>query len=409
MRKCGEWIIAGQLQDGSWRGTRSGWLFSLIALQLLGYSFDAPVLARGLAALDAAAIWTQERAVPIRRLENNCAPVTQTALVISALTDAGVPGDRAAMSAAVRWLLDEEITARSAWLAGRNDLEPAETAAWSGRGASAGIEETAAVILAVRRANVLTESSNLNANLLALRWLAGMQRNDGGWGRRAAGPGTTLITRLPFLELAEMRDTSAAAPTACAVEALAVAGQPASRALRKGVAWLLRAQRPDGSWPDERGTSDLITTCSVVLALIEAGVVPGKPPVRRAVSWLLRRQNSDGGWDHGWPRWDSRRAGSGRSASLATARALTALLAIGDPDLTAAVEGGVAFLVWSQGPDGSWPEPEPGSGANSMEVIPAVLSALGRYLAVDAQPVASDRALAAQLLPGASRRPTVAS
>lgn len=66
LRKCGEWIIAARRRDGSWPGSRTGWLFSLLALQLLGHRTDDPVLAGGLAALDRSVIWTPQVGTPAR-------------------------------------------------------------------------------------------------------------------------------------------------------------------------------------------------------------------------------------------------------------------------------------------------------------------------------------------------------
>src|SRR5690242_21544916 len=51
-RRAAEWIIARQERDGSWGGIQPPWVYSLMALHLLGYSLDHPVVARGLAGLD---------------------------------------------------------------------------------------------------------------------------------------------------------------------------------------------------------------------------------------------------------------------------------------------------------------------------------------------------------------------
>ena len=48
---CGaaaEWIVARQEADGSWGGIQPPWVYSLLALHLLGYPLDHPVMAAGL-------------------------------------------------------------------------------------------------------------------------------------------------------------------------------------------------------------------------------------------------------------------------------------------------------------------------------------------------------------------------
>jgi squalene-hopene/tetraprenyl-beta-curcumene cyclase len=370
LRKCGDWIVAAQSADGSWRGSWSGWLFSMMALELLGHRLDDPVLTRGLAALDAVASWEEGRA-PVRRLETRPASAARTALAVSALGDAGLARDHPALVTAAIWLIEEELGIRSRWLAGRYEPSPGEAA--ESCGISAAVEETAAVVLALRRVSMAAASGRLPTTTFALRWLAGLQRKDGGWGRLASGPGGALATRLAPFELGEQRDASSPEVTACAVRAFAAAGQPGSRPIRRGVAWMLRVQLPDGSWPGEDGAGDLLATAAVLLALVAAGVLTGKPPVVRAVGWLLACQHADGGWGQPVPGRPSRPEDSRPSVPLPTARTLMALLAAGGEPAMEAAERAANFLATSQRPDGTW--------SDALEVDTVALSALGQYLA----------------------------
>jgi squalene-hopene/tetraprenyl-beta-curcumene cyclase len=192
--------------------------------------------------------------------------------------------------------------------------------------------------------------------------------------------------------------------TAHAVEALARLGLGGSKPVRRGVAWLLRAQESDGSWFGRWGANYIYGTGAVVPALIAAGVLPGKPVIRRAVRWLTEHQNPDGGWGEdlrsyepdgplagpdgqvggGGRSW----AGHGESTASQTAWALLALLAAGGQETTASVERGVTWLARAQLPDGGWDEPQfTGTGFPCDFYINYHLyrlifpvSALGRYL-----------------------------
>ena len=153
-----------------------------------------------------------------------------------------------------------------------------------------------------------------------------------------------------------MTDPPSADVTAHVVEALAAAGQAGSRAARRGVVWLLRAQEADGSWFGRWGANYVYGTGAVVPALIAAGVQPGKPAIRRAVAWLEQHQNPDGGWGEDMRSYDDPSlAGRGASTASQTAWALLALLAAGGAG--PAVDAGVRWLAEHQRSDGTWDEP----------------------------------------------------
>src|SRR5262249_47144749 len=95
-------------------------------------------------------------------------------------------------------------------------------------------------------------------------------RGGGGGGCDAdttSGPGG----RVPFCDCGEVPDPPSADVTAHVVEALAAEGLAGSRAARRGVAWLLRAQESDGSWFGRWGANYVYGTGAVVPALIAAG------------------------------------------------------------------------------------------------------------------------------------------
>ena len=52
LRRCAEWIIARQEKDGCWGGIQPPWVYSLMALNLLGYARPPRDGQRGLAGLD---------------------------------------------------------------------------------------------------------------------------------------------------------------------------------------------------------------------------------------------------------------------------------------------------------------------------------------------------------------------
>ncbi|HEY3010784.1 MAG TPA: squalene--hopene cyclase [Micromonosporaceae bacterium] len=391
-RRAAEWIIARQEADGSWGGIQPPWVYSLLALHLLGYSLDHPVLAAGIAGLDGFTIRERTADGWLRRLEACQSPVWDTALALIALLDAGIPGDDDAVRRATAWLLGEEIRVPGDWAVRRPGLAPG---GWAFEFANDGypdIDDTAEVVLGLRRvAGAAPDPDAVRAAVdRGMAWTLGMQSTDGGWAAFDADNTRALARKLPFCDFGEVIDPPSADVTAHVVEALAAQGRADEPAGQRGVAWLLANQEPDGSWFGRWGANYVYGTGAVVPALVAAGLDPAAESIRRAVRWLADHQNPDGGWGEDLRSYDDPAAWAGRGVSTAsqTAWALLALLAAderGEP-----VRRGIGFLVDTQRPDGGWDEDAytgtgfPGDFYINYHLYRVIfpVTALGRYLAV---------------------------
>ncbi|TDD85155.1 squalene--hopene cyclase [Actinomadura rubrisoli] len=389
LRRAGEWIIARQEPDGSWGGIQPPWVYSLLALNLLGYDLDHPVMRRGLAGLDRFTI----RDGTGRRLEACQSPVWDTVLAMNALADAGLPAGHPALERAAEWVIREEVKGPGDWSVRRPGLPPGGWAFEFDNDCYPDTDDTAEAVLALGR---VAHPQAGPAIERGLRWMAGMASRDGGFAAFDADNTRALCRKLPFCDFGEVIDPPSADVTAHVVEALCAQGMADSTAVRRAVVWLLKAQEPDGSWFGRWGANHVYGTGSVVPALIAAGVRPGKPAIRRAVSWLERHQRDDGGWGEDLrsyrdPAW----IGRGVSTPSQTAWALLALLAAGERGGTSpAVDRGVAWLTAHQRPDGTWDEDHftgtgfPGDFYINYHLYRLVfpVSALGRYLKESGSP-----------------------
>ncbi len=386
-RRAAEWILARQEADGSWGGIQPPWVYSIIALHLLGYPLAHPALRAGIDGLAGFVIRESTDDGVLRRLEACQSPVWDTGLALTALLDAGVPADDPAVLRAADWLLGEEITVPGDWSVRRPGLAPG---GWAFEFANDGYpdtDDTAEIVLALRRVRHPDAPALRAAVDRGVAWLVGMQSTDGGWGAFDADNTGRLATRLPFCDFGEVIDPPSADVTAHIVEALAAEGLAGSPACRRGVRWLLRHQEPDGSWFGRWGVNYVYGTGAVVPALVAAGMDPHDPVLRRAVRWLAEHQNPDGGWGEDLrsyrdPAW----AGRGASTASQTAWALLALLAAGERG--APTGRGIRYLVGTQRPDGGWNEELytgtgfPGDFSINYHLYRIVfpLTALGRYL-----------------------------
>jgi squalene-hopene/tetraprenyl-beta-curcumene cyclase len=389
MRRGVQWILDRQEADGSWGGIQPPWVYSLLALHLSGYALDSPPVVAGLRGLDGFLITEETEQGAVRRLEACQSPVWDTGLALTALLDAGVAPDDPAVVRAAIWLLDEEITARGDWAVRRPKLAPG---GWAFEFANDGYpdtDDTAEVVLALRRV-AHPEPSRLRAAVdRGLKWTAGMQCRDGGWGAFDADNTRELAYKLPFCDFGAVIDPPSADVTAHVVEMLAVEGLSDSAAARRGVRWLLDAQEADGSWFGRWGCNYVYGIGAVVPALVTAGIAASDRCIRRAVEWLTAHQNDDGGWGEDMRSYDDPAwAGRGASTASQTAWALLALLAAGER--SDAVDRGMLWLARTQRADGTWDEPWftgtgfPGDFFINYHLYRLVfpVSALGRYLAL---------------------------
>ncbi|MGH3321652.1 MAG: squalene--hopene cyclase, partial [Streptosporangiaceae bacterium] len=388
IRRAVDWIIARQEADGCWGGIQPPWVYSLLALNLVGYDLSHPVMRRGLEGMDRFTIREEGPEGAIRRFEACQSPVWDTVLAMTALADGGLPGDHPALARAAEWVASEEIRGPGDWTVKSPGVPPGGWAFEFDNDGYPDTDDAAEVILALRRVRHPTRGGDIDAAVRrGVTWLLGMQSRDGGWGAFDVDNTQELCTKLPFCDFGAVIDPPSADVTAHIVEMLAGEGLADGGACRRGVVWLLRAQERDGSWFGRWGANHVYGTGAVVPALVAAGVRRDYPAIRRAVDWLERHQNADGGWGEDLrsyvdPTW----VGRGMSTASQTGWALLALLAAGER--SDAVDRGVAWLVEHQREDGTWDEPQftgtgfPGDFYINYHLYRLVfpLSALGRYL-----------------------------
>jgi squalene-hopene/tetraprenyl-beta-curcumene cyclase len=343
------WILDRQEADGSWGGIQPPWVWSLIALDALGYPRNHPAMHKGLVGLDGFLIDDGRRL----RMQGCVSPVWDTCLAAIALADSGSPPGDPPLARAVAWMLSKEVTRYGDWHAIPRRGRPG---GWSFEHANEwypDTDDTAEVVLALLKSGVPASHPAIGR---AVDWLLAMQSSNGGWGSFDVDNDRKVMTQLPVCDFGEVVDWPTEDVTAHILEALVAAGVPNTHpAIRRGVTYLLDEQRPDGSWWGRWGVNHVYGTGAVLPALEAVGDDMGAPHVRRAVDWLVGHQNPDGGWGERIESyWDPAWIGRGDSTASQTAWALLGLLAA-DPTHPAVAEG-VRWLVENQTPDGEWHE-----------------------------------------------------
>jgi len=343
---------------------------------------DHPVIAKALEGLEGFTI-IEDGA---RRIEACQSPIWDTALAVIALGDSGLSPDHPALVRAASWLVDQEVRAPGDWMERRPDLTPSGWAFEFENDNYPDIDDTAEVILALRKVAHPNPARVDEVVARATAWTLGMQCKTGDWAAFDADNTQTLCAEIPFCDFGEVTDPPSADVTAHVLEMLAHEGYGDDLRTERGRQRLLAEQEPDGSWFGRWGANYIYGTAAALPALAALGEAPESAAMRRGVKWLEAHQNPDGGWGEDLRSYENPAlAGRGKSTASQTGWALMGLLAA--KERSPAVQRGIAWLVDNQREDGGWDEPQyTGTGFPRdfyinyhiyRDVFP--LTALGRY------------------------------
>lgn len=330
--------------------------FVTMSLAALGLT-DHPVVRRGAAFIEASA-----------RPDGSWAIDTNLTTWVTTLSVHALAGPETG-----QFLPDAERGRIAAWLRGqqyrtRHPYTLAAPGGWAWTDLPGGVpdaDDTPGALLALRslepgpaRADAALEAGAI--------WLLDLQNRDGGIPTFCRGWG-----RLPF-------DRSSPDLTAHTLRAWSAVREHVSpriraritSASRRAVTFLLKTQRPDGTWiplwfghqEHPADENPLYGTTRVILALAPAdhhAFPAAEAAVGRALGWLTAHQNPDGGWSgaHG-------AASSVEETGLAVEALATAYRLSGDgaspprPQLAAALERGGTWLARAVGRE-EWRTPSP--------------------------------------------------
>jgi len=353
MRRIAQWVVEHQEADGSWGGIQPPWVYSLIALDLMGYGLDHPVMRKGIDgmkrfSIDDAQGW---------RFLACMSPVWDTAWAVRVLALAGFEPSHPAMRRAVDWLLREQIPddAPGDWRVKCKDGRGNGWAFEFDNDAYPDIDDTTIVVLALLEGG--DRAAVASSVERARRWTLAMDSRNGAWAAFDRDNTRELLYKMPFSDFGAMIDPPTEDVTAHVLEMLAAFGyNPANHSVARGLAYLRKEQKPWGSWYGRWGVNHIYGTWCVISAL--AALKTGDDMIERAAEWLLSVQNSDGGWGESCHSYaDESFAGIGQSTASQTGWAVLALQLAGRAQHPA-VQRGLGYLCERQRPDGTWDERE---------------------------------------------------
>lgn len=330
-------------------------IYTIVAFQCLGYKADSELMQWAERHLDDLVIDDPEAT----RIQPCVSPVWDTAIAAISLADSGLPSFHPALMRAARWLVEREIRRPGDWAARKPGIEPSGWHFQFQNGHYPDIDDTAMVLMAIRR-SAFAESPEAKAALQrGVDWLLALQNRDGGWAAFDADIDNEILTKVPFADHNAMLDPSCADITARIVELLGGLGYRAEHpSIRRALDYLWSTQEPEGCWYGRWGVNYIYGTWQVLLGLRAIEFPLNHPAVRRAADWLESVQQPCGGWGESCASYDDPSLkGQGAPTASQTAWAVLGLIAAGRAK-SEAVRRGITYLLETQQGDGTWDEPE---------------------------------------------------
>ena len=391
-RACEDWIVAHQEADGSWGGIQPPWVYSLLALHVLGRPANDPVIAKGLRGFEDFAIEDEHTF----RTQSCMSPVWDTCLTATALLDSGLPPDHPALLKTGRWLIGEQIFAGGDWQIKQRGWHMRSQREIANEGTGAPHPTPA-----VKTASKGVPPPNLPSQVpptppgQAPYSNAGHRINrspegEGGVREGGLGGGTPLDANL-FAGVGQGRsfnrqpgrpggwafefqndwypDTDDTSEVLLALRRIAFPPEDKRAqaiALERGTEWLLSMQSKNGGFAsfDVDNTRQAITQIpfcdfgevidppseDVTAHILEwfgtMGMPKEQPQLQTALRYLKREQQPDGSW---WGRW-------GVNYIYGVGAVLPALQALGEDMRQPYIQRAAQWLLKCQQDDGGWGE-----------------------------------------------------
>lgn len=296
LRRAESYMLDRIEPNGTLYSYASSTFLMIYALLALRYDANHPVIRNALQGLKSLAGETDGQ----QHIQNSSSTVWDTALISHALQAAGYSAEHPAIARADAYLLSRQHTKLGDWSLGLDHPLPGGWGFSDVNTIIPDVDDTTAALRALRATPARFGPQFREARDRGLHWVLSMQNRDGGWPAFEKGKDSALLTRLLPVDGAEAAaiDPSSADLTGRTLEYLgSEAGfDIAHPFVRRGADWLIRHQKPDGSWYGRWGICYIYGTWAAITGLMAVRAPKQHVSVLKAVQWLDSIQNPDGGW-----------------------------------------------------------------------------------------------------------------
>ncbi len=368
VERAGAWMIERFDASDGLSAILPAMVNSVMALSVLGYDTDHPLMKEQLGYLDGLLLGDAGQGT--LRMQPCLSPVWDTVLASHALADAGLDPEHLALRRAASWLLDKQTRRPGDW-SRRNQAPPGGWYFEHRNEFYPDVDDTCMALMVLRRARADVPVAVQEAAVQrGLTWMLGMQNADGGWASFDRDNDKQWLTEVPFADHNAMIDPSTADITGRVLESLSHFDgySPAHPVVQRALNFLRRDQASDGAWYGRWGVNYIYGTWQALRGVVAIGESLEAPYVRRGVRWLQDHQNADGGWGESIASYDDpSQRGVGASTPSQTAWALMGLISGGESD-GSAVRRGIVWLLERQDAEGTW-EQEAWTGTGFPKVF----------------------------------------
>lgn len=361
LKFAADWMLDHMKGSGGLGAIYPAMANSVMALHCLGYKHDDPLVVKAMGEIEDLEIhdtvMDNGQCVDALHLQPCHSPIWDTALLINALVEAGMPQDHPALQKASNWLLSKQTTTVGDWIISSPGAEPGGWYFQFENELFPDVDDSAVVLMALAKVRLSDEERQRSAIRRGCRWVTAMQGADGGWGAYDVDNNRIVFNYIPFADHRALLDPSTADLAGRCLEMLATLGYDWTHpSVASALAFVKEDQEQDGSWYGRWGVNYIYGTWSVLSGLRAIGEDLSSPYIRRAVNWVESKQNPDGGWGESCLSYaDVTESGRGESTPSQTAWALLALMAGGVTD-SFSLARGIHYLIRNQRKDGSWEE-----------------------------------------------------
>ncbi|MCD7033981.1 squalene--hopene cyclase [Metabacillus sp. GX 13764] len=347
-QKAEQYMLKRMEPDGTFYSYFSATFLMIFALLSLGYGKDHPVIRQAVNGLKDMSCLIGGKT----HMQYTTANVWNTALISHALQEAGVPIENSTVKSANHYLLSRQHVKYGDWKIHNALAEPGGWGFSDINTLNPDVDDTTAALRSL--AGGISDSGFGEAWKRGANWVLSMQNDDGGWPAFERKADSKIVRMLP-VKGAEfiLSDASSADLTGRTLDFLGSGTDISHRdpVMERGLRWLVKNQRKDGSWYGRWGICYIYGTWAALTGFAGSGQ-KSHPSALKGASWLKEIQNKDGGWGESCQSDIMKTyVPLNRSTVTQTAWAVDALISMRS-ETSPEIENGVHFLISAaQNPD----------------------------------------------------------